>query len=240
MTDKIIIPVIDLENSRKQTISHIETLLKSAQNSIKKKDYAIATGISVLALEEVTKLSILNERIKSKKPVYENDWKALSKHLTKLRMPFKKMSTQLKDKSTFAKLKTVMGKKASDMIDTLAMFATSEEGGVLKTLSNLDKLKQDCFYINQRDSKMFSISTSLSSKEQKLLANWMLNFAKMMFYAYRVASDPSYFKKFANHYISVYINPLRHKNDNAGFMIYDKLYFKNGNSRINYSQSSRF
>lgn len=230
MTDKIIIQVKDLENSRKQTIFHIETLIKSAQNSIKKKDYAIATGTSVLALEEVTKLSVLNERIKSKKPIYENDWKALSKHLTKLRMPFKKMSTRLKDKSTFAELKTVLGKQTSDMIDAFAMLAISEEGGVLKTLSNLDKLKQDCFYINQRDGKMFSISTSLSSKEQKLLANWMFNFAKMMSYVYRVSSDPSYFKKFANHFISVYVNPFRHKNDNAGFMIYDKLYYKNGNS----------
>ena len=41
MTDQIIIQVKDLENSRKQTIFHIETLIKSAQNSIKKKDYAI-------------------------------------------------------------------------------------------------------------------------------------------------------------------------------------------------------
>ena len=37
-----------------------------------------------------------------------------------------------------------------DTIDAMAMLATSEEGGVLKTLSNLDKLKQDCFYINLR------------------------------------------------------------------------------------------
>lgn len=41
MTNKIIIPVKDLENSRKQTISHIGSLLKSVHNSIKKLDYFI-------------------------------------------------------------------------------------------------------------------------------------------------------------------------------------------------------
>lgn len=37
MINKIIIQVNDLEVSRKQTIFHIEALLKSAQNSIKKE-----------------------------------------------------------------------------------------------------------------------------------------------------------------------------------------------------------
>ena len=226
MTNNIIIQVKDLESSQKQTIFHIETLLKSAQNSIKKKDYAIATATSILAMEEVTKLSILNERIQSKKPIYENDWKALTKHLTKLKMPFKKLITKMKDKSIVAQLKTLVDKKTTDMIDALSTLATSEEGNVLKGLANLDKLKQDCFYINLRDGKMFSISTSLSQKEQKLLANWMHNFAKMISYVYRSNSDPSYFIKFTNHMISISMNPFNKKKDYEGSAIYDKLYFK--------------
>jgi len=233
MTDKIIISIKDLENARKQVIFHIETLIKSVQNSIKKKDHAIATGISVLALEEITKLIILNERIKSKKPVYENDWKSMSKHLTKLRMPFKKMLTKFKKKSTFTILQSLMDKRSSDLFKSSTDLVISEEGGVLKTLSNLDELKKDCFYLNQKDGKMFSISTSLSSKEQKLLANWMLNFTKMMSYTHRIPFDKSYLIKFLNHYVSIYVNPLNRKKDYAGFMIYDKLYYKNGNSRTN-------
>jgi len=227
MTEKIIIPKNKLKQAYEKLVIHIDKKIQTCETLLGNNKFENVCGESVLILEETAKLHLIRERINSKKPIYENDWKAMTKHKKKLTIPFKKLSAKVNrsgGKKAERAIQKLAGKFVSEQVMETVKFVHQHEKTVLETLSAFDQLKQDSFYLNIRNGKLFSISSGLTKKEQKLLAKWSLNYAKIHYFGARAYLDKKYVKKYAKIFTKTY-DEKGIKEDYKGFKIFGKLYF---------------
>jgi len=68
---KILIPTDKLKEGLQKEANHIESLLEASQILYDAKKYSLSLPLSVLALEEVTKLRLIRNRYLQKKRNYK-------------------------------------------------------------------------------------------------------------------------------------------------------------------------
>lgn len=179
--EKIIIQSSQVDEALNKCKIQIETLLKTSQILFEKRKYEGSIAFSILAIEEHAKIGLLKTHLKSGKPIRENEWKAMKKHLKKLTIPIKK---SVKGVSKMSPEKIKSANLVRKRLGFTSQFEQKDENASesLRMISILDQLKQDCFYLNVKDGKIFSIANNLSDAEQKALAYFLLTLAKVWIY----------------------------------------------------------
>jgi len=131
----------------------IKHTLESADLLIKKRKFASAIGLIILAQEESARMRIFHLHRKNKQPITNTEWKKLSDHKTKLTL-------------TYINSKKAVSQKSPEQLN--AIYQVWVDLGLpekiirntgkidemhINTLESLDLLKQDCFYTNYLDNE---------------------------------------------------------------------------------------
>ena len=165
--------------------NQIEDLISMAETAYSAKKYNISTALSILALEEITKLRQIRDSDNFTGEMELSDWQKLSEgpgvHVKKLAKPIEEMLNHRKGKS-------------SEYWDDIQKFVDSTliSGGGEKTQRitstydpeahyALNQLKQDCLYMDFKDGKWYSAKLILSKNELEALAYTTLKMAQFNF-----------------------------------------------------------
>jgi len=179
--EKIIIKPTQLNEAVNKCKTQLETLLRTSETLFEKRKYEGSIAFSILAIEEHAKIGLLKTHMKSGKPIRENEWKAMKKHVKKLTIPVKK-SVKGVSKMSREKIKSI--EIVRKRLGFTPAFEQTDETATesIRMISILDQLKQDCFYLNVKDGVIFSVANNLSDTEQKALAYFLLTLAKIWIY----------------------------------------------------------
>lgn len=180
--EKIVIPANKLQEGFDKQKKQIIHLIKTSELLFEKRRYASSIAFSVLADEETTKLRLFSKHLQSGKPVRENEWKPMTRHIKKLTIPVKTATKNIqtmppKKKQSVEFFRTKLGfNPAYQPIDPVF------EREMIRMASKFDKLKQDCFYLSVHNGEFFSIITNLGDYEQKTVAYFVLTYTKVNTY----------------------------------------------------------
>lgn len=188
--ERVIITHEALKNEYNKVKTHCEELVNSAQTLFDNRNYVISTAISVIAQEEVAKIHLIVEHIRSGKPIYENEWVATKKHKFKLTNPLKKLSARVRkiEPEKLAEIEKTFSSLSLNLRQVIPEIMKNEES-ILVMLKKFDDLKKNCFYIDERKNELFSLVTLLNENEQKALSFWSLNNAKLKFHGALIYLD---------------------------------------------------
>lgn len=206
-----LIPEKNLKEGFKKQIQHVENLLESSQLLYDSKKYPSSLSLSILALEEVTKLRLIREHLRKNKGILEKDWKNMKKggsHKMKLVQPSiqrKKRLEEMDEKKYDAieEFKKITGSPFDRMTFSEMKKATEK----YSMMTKLDKIKQDCFYLDWDGKNWVSAKLNLTKRELDSLSFYSLNSTKwylnqtILYTKYTtISTDPESesFQKFTN------------------------------------------
>jgi len=228
LAEKIIIKFKDLDKEAKKILNHIQELEKSRDVLFKTKNYPMCIAISVLISEEIAKMHMIISHKNSKKDIGKTEWKSMYKHKQKLSKPYVHLVEKIEklpiDKMAKAinKVRPDIGPKLTEVFQWLGTM----EYEVIKSVKLFDELKQDCFYVSERQGKLFSISNNLTEKQQEKLAFWISNHSKTLVLGVKTFFDPKNgLKNYIKHF-DQYTKDTFLKKDKKGHEIFDKIYYR--------------
>lgn len=165
--------------------NQIEDLIFTAETAYSAKKYNISVALSILALEEITKLRQIRDSDYLNGELDLSDWKRLSEgpgvHVKKLAKPVEEMLKRQKEKDT----------KHWDEVQKF-IDSTLIDGGGEKSQKTtpsydpemnhaLNQLKLACLYMDYKDDKWYSAKLVLSKNELEALAYVTLKMAQFNF-----------------------------------------------------------
>jgi len=179
---KILIPSEKLKDGLKKEANHIESLLEASQILYYKKKYSLSLPLSVLALEEVTKLRMIRDNYLQNNGITTKEWFDMKKggsHKVKLTKPSSERKKRLYEmgEPTFEaarKLKTMI----NDPLKHITYSKMKEFTKDGSPMEKLDKIKQDCFYLDWKNSKWSSARIKLSKNQLQAMAHVSLEITK--------------------------------------------------------------
>ncbi len=217
-----------MKKEGKFIIKHIEELIKTRNILYKNKNFPMCIGTSVLIIEEIAKLYLIVQHMKTKKPIGKTEWESMYRHKQKLTKPFKELSKKMK-KLPLKELEKILNKArpsfGSQLVE-LVTFVQGMESDILKSSKLFDELKQDCFYVSQRRGRLFSISNKLTSNEQEKLAFWTQEHSQVLFLGVMLYfNEKNGFKNFLKHQKKL-VNKTFANKHKSGHEIFEKYYWK--------------
>jgi len=228
MSEPIIIKVNDLKKEGKTIIKHIEELIKTRNTLYKNNNFPICIATSVLIIEEIAKLHLIVQHMKTKKPIGKTEWESMYRHKQKLTKPIKGLIKKMK-KLPLKELEKILNKEkpnSGSQLVELITFTQGMEPDILKTSKLFDKLKQDCFYVSQRRGRLFSISNNLTLNEQEKIAFWIQEHSQALFLGIMLYfNEKNGFKNFLKHQKKL-VNKVYAKKHKSGHEIFEKYYWK--------------
>ena len=179
---KILIPAKNLEEGFQKGIKHIESLLEASQILFDSKKYPSSLSLSILALEEVTKLRMIRNSFLEKKGITNQEWFNLKKggsHKDKLTRPSEERKKHLHEmgEERFEGARTLK-KMIGDPLAVLSYSQMKKGSEGYSIMGKLDKVKQDCFYLDWKNSKWSSASIKLSKNQMEAMAHISLEITK--------------------------------------------------------------
>lgn len=181
--DKILIPVeAFLEGFEGCRIS-IEMMLNSSETLLDSNNYPLSIALSILALEESTKLELIHKKMMTSEPIMEKEWRKISgsrdAHLNKLVTPVKDERDLWLSlgKETYEKMKKISNELVGELPDFDAISSSGDSD--LSYYEMLNSIKKDCLYLDWNDNHWFSFFY-LSEEKQKAFANFRLNHTKQI------------------------------------------------------------
>lgn len=165
-----------VKNGLQRILEHTDHLLKDSEILIKKKRYAAAIPLSILAIEEMGKSHILSELIRLQRPLSDQIWSEITRggiaHVKKTtsmilsREKYLENTTQ-EDESRIENMMNEFGIPISDnqrsKIDNMLMKAL---------FLRLEKLKHDCFYTDMDENKNWiNFNIRFNEQQKEAIAN---------------------------------------------------------------------
>lgn len=187
MDDKIdenLIPVERLQHGFESCLILTELLLESSEVLLKSNNYPTSIALSILALEESAKLELLHKKIMISEAIKEKEWKKITNdseaHIKKLVRPVMEEHSSMKsiDKESYEKMQEIrsdLGLADIPSFDDL----TSIDDSQFDYYRILNKIKQDCIYLDWNVSDWFSFFY-LPIEKQQAYANSRLIFTKQI------------------------------------------------------------
>mgnify|MGYP000040500184 CR=1 FL=1 len=176
------IPEKYLKEGFKKQIHHIENLLESSQLLYDSKKYPSSLSLSILALEEITKLRLIREHLRKKEGISEKDWKNMKKggsHKMKLVQPSMQRKKRLEDMDE-QKYDAIeeFKKSTGSPFDRMTFSEMKKATEKYSMMAKLDKIKQACFYLDWDGKNWVSAKLNLTKRELESLTFYSLNSAK--------------------------------------------------------------
>jgi len=183
---KILIPAKKLKDGLDKDVRHIASLLEASEILYESKKFSESLPLSILALEEVTKLKTIRDHYIKKMGITNKEWFDLKKggsHKKKLTQPSEERKKRLHEMGeerfeVARQLKQMIG----DPLGNLSYEQMKNASKGYLNMGKLDKIKQDCFYLDWQDSKWVSARIKLSPKQLEALSwvsleitKWFLN-----------------------------------------------------------------
>jgi AbiV family abortive infection protein len=166
---KEMIPHEKLEEGIEKCRVQAKYLFDSAEILLKKKRYATAISLLILAREELTKVKIFSMYNKAQKPIDNEIWKSLTTHATKLGTPYVLAYERLRKLS----INSVMDLRKMIMKEgVVPVYDVSDQAKPIDLervaiLESFDFLKQDCQFVNWVNDDWFSILENYNKKLQE-------------------------------------------------------------------------
>jgi len=155
-------------------IEHIDQLLKSCVKLNESKNYSISIAMSVLAFEELTKLRLIETRLRGNKPIKKQEWISITKGgshtLKQVKMLDDSMQEVVKMGEGHHKKVQELDKKLGHPIPPSIPEMLKEYEKWKHKMKNLNKIKQDCLYLNWKNSGWSTFAQEYSLKEQEALS----------------------------------------------------------------------
>jgi len=178
----ILIPAKYLKEGFNKEAKHIESLLEDSQILFNAKKYPSSLSLSILAHEEIAKLKTIRDKNFKNEGISKKEWSDLIKggsHKSKLTKPSEERKKNLEKMGE--KQYEIARKFREKTGDPLSYQSYSEaKKGIegYEIMGNLDKIKQDCFYLNWENSKWSSAKIKLSKQELLSVAHVILEITK--------------------------------------------------------------
>ena len=183
--DPVFVPVEKLSSGIDKTRKQIDLLFESSEVLYNAKKYPLSIAVGILAEEEIAKLDVLREHVKSQKPITVTEWRQLRDHKSKLTSPYieaKKSMAEVPE-GQYETVKIARGILGFKDFDTpFDDLKTPIEQSAITNLEKLDRIKQDCFYSDFRNSDWFSFLTNLLPNHVEAIAFTRLIRLKMRYY----------------------------------------------------------
>jgi len=186
--DRTLIPKEKLAEGFVRCSLHIQSLIESSQILFDKENYSASTAMSILAFEETTKLHLINNYIKQGKGISENDWNKItilpgvhSHKLTGAITDYKKTLSEMGSEKFYSHevISSVEFNDPTPHRDYYQLIASLS--GIEEILSKLNKVKQDCFYLNWKNCEWLTYN-NFSDIQRKAFAFVNLNLAKFIYF----------------------------------------------------------
>ena len=179
---KILIPIRSLKEGFQKEVKHINSLLEGSEILYKSRKYSESLPLSILAHEEITKLKTIRDHYLQNKGITTKEWFDLKKggsHREKLTRPSSERKKRLHEMGegrfeVARKLKQMIGDPLA--FTSYSQMKESAKGGTI--MGKLDKVKQDCFYLDWENSRWFSASIKLSKRQLQAMAHVSLEITK--------------------------------------------------------------
>lgn len=185
MAKSELIAVTGLQEGFDKCVLHIRGLFGAVEILSRAKKYSWALPLSILAIEEVTKLTVINEHISDNKPITQEEWFNLTRggsHKLKLKYRSERDKALVMgfSREYYEEIERVyesVGLKKYPSFEQLQQPNTDES----YFMELLDKFKQDCFYLGWKNG-WWTFEEGLTNEEQEAVLwlvtlvakNWML------------------------------------------------------------------
>lgn len=167
------IPVQKLEEGFHKETLHLQNMIDSCKVLLDSKHYTTSIALSILIFEELAKFRDILSHLHKKKPITKEEWISISKggshntKLTKLLQDATKDVIELGEDhhKRVQRLERKIGNSKSPDFQQII-----KNNPNIKKLKNLNKIKQDCLYLNWNNSEWITFATKISQKEQSIMA----------------------------------------------------------------------
>ena len=162
----------------------VEMMLKSSETLLNSNNYSLSIFLSILAMEESTKLELIHKRMMTSDPIKKKEWKSISSypeaHLNKLVTPVRdeKDSLLSMGKETYEKMKKIGTDSGIGELPDFDEIDSSDNIN-LSYYKMLNSIKKDCLYLDWNDNHWFSFFY-LPEDKQKAFAKFRLNHTKQI------------------------------------------------------------
>jgi len=198
--DKILIPYSDLENGFNQGRDQIEILLNSCESLYNSGIFPTSISLAIIALEEISKLKLIRDKIIRKEDIHEKEWKEFTAyreaHDNKILKPHhdarKKFQNMTEDKFNLIN-QFKMDIDDPSFYNSLTQ-AKTENPLLTKQLKTLKKIKESCFYFERNQNQWISFHSLHNKKSQKKFAylmkqtSWLYFKSVLLYFRHRKIS----------------------------------------------------
>lgn len=186
-----LIPKEKLQEGFDKCNKQIESLLKSSEMLYDENQFHLSLALSMLAIEESTKLGVIERHIQDNTDIDNSEWNEITRygsHVKKLIKPLEDAKKHSKDWTFEKYLKlldfaTIQGYDVSHAKPYSEVRRSMSKQEIYE-ISQLNEVKKDCFYLNWQSKKgnWFSILTNATDNIKKAFAYVNLNIAKRSYY----------------------------------------------------------
>jgi len=167
-------------------IKHIEQLLEASKQLHESKFYGVSIAISILAFEELPKLRLIETRLRESQPIKKQEWLSIVKggsHNLKLVKLFEDSRQQVisMGEEHHTRVQKLHEKLGDPSFPSYQKILTDSKKGAIR-LRNLNKIKQDCLYLNWKNSEWLTFSQTYSLLEQELVSEVLIIQNHLLFF----------------------------------------------------------
>lgn len=192
------IPHEKLEDGFQKCILHLDQLLESSVKLHELKNYSVSIALSILAFEELTKLRLIETRLRSNQNIKKEEWTRMTKGgshtLKQVKILDDAMQEIVKMGKEHHKKVQELDKKLGHPIPPSIPELLQEYKKWKYQMKNLNKIKQDCLYLDWKNSGWSTFAQNHSLKEQESLSeilfvrNYLLLFDFILEYKFPTVS----------------------------------------------------
>lgn len=168
--------------------NQIIELLTDSQTLYENKRYSGSVAYSILALEEIQKLSLIRMKIREKKSIFEDEWKDLSKggsHKSKLANHYLKPLIGLQDvtqKEYEHIVNTEKNLGSHQIFKTNLEELKKKSTLTIRRLEQLNEIKKGCWYFEGHGNIGHTLSSLYEERHIATLAKYLFELTNFLFH----------------------------------------------------------